>query len=301
MRDPYTVLGVAKQASEAEIKKAYRRLAKQHHPDRNTADPKAKDRFAELNSAYEILGEPAKKTQYDRGEIDADGKPKFQGMDGFGAGREGHESFSFGFGSAAGGASRAGRPAGGAEDIFSNLFGDALRSRSRAQRGEDVQAILTVTLEDIASEAKQRITLPGGRDVEVTIPPGVIEGQTIRLKGLGRSGAGGGEAGDALLTIRIASQDRFIIEGSDLRVRVPVDLEDAILGGKVRVTTPTGTVEMNVPSMTSGGRTFRLKGRGLPVKGGRGDLFVTTEIRLPEQTDERLEEFARARRAARVD
>jgi DnaJ-class molecular chaperone len=163
-----------------------------------------------------------------------------------------------------------------------------------------LQAQLTVALDDVANEAKQRITLPGGREIEVTIPPGVTDGQTVRLKGLGRPGSGGAESGDVHLTIRIAPHDRYTVEGADLRMRVPVDLEDAILGGKVRVDTPTGTVEMNVPPMTGSGRTFRLRGRGLPVKGGRGDLLVTTEVRLPEQPDDRLTEYAKARRAAKV-
>ncbi|WP_375458814.1 DnaJ C-terminal domain-containing protein [uncultured Enterovirga sp.] len=302
MRDPYDILGVTRRADEAEIKKAFRKLAKLHHPDRNAGEAAAKDRFAEVNSAYEILGDPAKRAQFDRGEIDAEGKPKFQGFEGFGAGgREGFEGFSFGFGQG-GQAPPGGGPRGGAgEDIFSHLFGEAMRGgRSRSRRGEDIQAVLTVTIEEIASEARQRLTLPGGREVDVTLPPGVVEGQTIRLRGLGAPGQGGAEAGDVLLTIRMAPQDRFAVEGSDLRIRCPIDLEDAVLGGKVRVSTPTGTVEMNVPAMTSSGRTFRLRGQGLPTKTGRGDLLVTAEIRLPEGSDEALTEYAQARRAARV-
>lgn len=299
MRDPYEILGIPRKADEAVIKKAFRKLAKEHHPDRNT-DAKAKDRFAEVNAAYEILGDPAKRAQFDRGEIDAEGKPRFQGFEGFtgGGGREGFEGFSFGFGS--GPAAGAGR-GGAGEDVFSHLFGEALRGgRARARRGEDIQAILTVTLEDIATDAKQRITLPGDREVEVTIPPGVVEGQTVRLRGLGGPAQGSAPAGDLLLTIKIAPQDRYTVEGSNLRLRAPVELEDAVLGGKVRVTTPTGDVEMNVPPMTTSGRVFRLRGKGLPVRGGHGDLLVTAEIRLPAGPDEALVEYARARRAAKV-
>jgi DnaJ-class molecular chaperone len=312
MRDPYTVLGVQKGAGEADIKKAFRKLAKQHHPDRNADDPKAKDRFAELNSAYEILGDETKRAQFDRGEIDADGKPRgFSGFEGFGGGGGGggaREGFPFGFGGG-GGAPFGARGARGAagEDIFSQFFGEAMRgasggARSRSSRGEDIEASLTVAIEDLAREAKQRIVLPGGREVEVTLPAGVADGQTIRLRGLGRPGQGqGAEPGDVLLTIRLAPSDRYTIDGADLRLRVPVELEDAILGGKVRVTTPTGAVDMNVPAMTSSGRTFRLRGKGLPVKGGgRGDLFVVAEIRLPEAQDDELAEFARKRRAAKV-
>ena len=304
MRDPYTVLGVQKGASEADIKKAFRKLAKQHHPDRNADDPKAKDRFAELNSAYEILGDEAKRAQFDRGEIDADGKPR--GFEGFGGGGGGaREGFPFGFGGGGGSpfGARGARGAGG-EDIFSQFFGEAMRGatgggRARSARGEDIEANLTVSVDDLAREAKQRIVLPGGREVEVTLPGGVADGQTIRLRGLGRPGQGSGaEAGDVLLTIRLAPSDRYTVEGADLRLRLPVDLEDAILGGKVRVTTPTGAVDMNVPPMTSSGRTFRLRGKGLPKKDGtRGDLLATTAVMLPEAEDATLTEFARGRRA----
>jgi DnaJ-class molecular chaperone len=306
MRDPYEILGLSRTAAEADVKKAFRKLAKQYHPDRNASDPKAKDKFAEINTAYEILGDATKRAQFDRGEIDGDGKPRFQGFEGFGqgggAGREsGFEGFSFGFGGGNPFSARGGRASGGGEDIFSQLFGETLRgARSRPARGEDVAASLSVTIDDIAGDAKKRVVLPGGREVEVTIPPGVADGQTIRLRGLGQPGTGGAEPGDALLTIRIVQNDRYTVEGSDLRMRLPVDLEDAILGGKIRIPTPTGTVEMAIPAMTSSGRTFRLRGKGLPKRGGRGDLLVTTEVALPEKADEQLTEYATKRRAART-
>jgi len=306
MRDPYDVLGVSRTASEDDIKKAFRKLAKTHHPDRNASDPKAKDKFAEINTAYEILGDAAKRAQFDRGEIDAEGKPRFQGFQGFGSRggpREGSfEGFNFDFGFGGSTNGRGGSRGGMGDDIFSQLFGEAFRSaergqRGRRQRGEDVSATLTVTLEDIASEAKKRVSLPTGRDVEVTIPKGVADGQVIRLRGLGREGV---EPGDAHLTISIAPHERFTPEGGDLRLRLPVDLEDAILGAKVRVPTLTGAVEMSIPPMTSSGRTFRLRGKGLPSKQGRGDLLVTAEVRLPANEDELLLEYARKRKAARV-
>src|SRR3954465_12859834 len=234
MRDPYQILGVPRTASEAEIKKAYRKLAKAHHPDRNANDPKAKDKFAEANSAYEILGDAAKRAQFDRGEIDAEGKPRFQGFEGFGGPRGGHEgdfeSFSFGFGPGGFAGGRRGGARGGAggagDDIFSQLCGEGFRSAERGgargsarRKGEDVEATLTVSLEDVANEAKKRITLPTGRDVDVVIPKGVADGQVIRLRGLGGNGP---VPGDVLLTIRIAPHERFTVEGSNLRVRLPV-------------------------------------------------------------------------------
>jgi DnaJ-class molecular chaperone len=308
MRNPYDILGVSRTANEAEIKKAFRKLAKTYHPDRNANDPKAKDKFAEVNAAYEILGDAAKRAQFDRGEIDAEGKPRFQGFEGFAGARGGggsdgdFESFSFGFG-------RGGpRPGTGGDDIFSQLFGEAFRSAGRAgggrassqkARGEDVSATLTVTLEDIAGEAKKRVLLPSGREVEVTVPKGVADGQVIRLRGLGRGGPMN-DLGDALLTIRIAPHEHFTLEGENLRCRLPVELDQAILGGTLRVPTLTGAVDMKIPPMTSSGRTFRLRGKGLPGKDGRGDILVTTEIRLPDKADEDLLEYARKRRSERA-
>jgi DnaJ-class molecular chaperone len=309
MRNPYDVLGVPKGASEADIKKAYRKLAKAYHPDRNAGDAKAKDRFAEANSAYEILGDTGKRGQFDRGEIDAEGKPRatgFEGFGGFGGGRPG------GFG----GFENAGRgrgPGGGGmgaggmgDDIFSHLFGEAFRAGGagpgprEAPKGEDVAAELSVTLEQVASEEKLRLSLPNGRDVDVVVPRGVVDGQVIRLRGLG-SPAGRGAPGDALLTIRILPHARFTPEGADLRVSVEVPLEDAVLGGPIRVPTLTGAVEMRIPAMTSSGRTFRLKGKGLPKKDGtRGDLFATTAIALPAAEDAALTDYAKARRGARA-
>ena len=315
MRDPYEILGVSRTASEADIKKAFRKLAKQYHPDRAGKDPKAKDRFAEVNQAYEVVGDAQKRAQFDRGEIDGEGKPRFQGFEGFGGGRAGagasaadFEGFNFGFGSSGPFASRTSTRAGNAgmgEEIFSHLFGEAFRSaerggRSRGAKGEDVQATLTITLEDIAGEAKKRITLPTGRDVDVVIPKGASDGQVIRLRGLGHPGTRGAEAGDVMLTLRVAPHERFVAEGNNLRVRVPVELEEAVLGAGVRVPTLTGAVDMSIPPMTSSGRTFRLRGKGLPGKDGVGDLLATIEIKLPERADDDLLDYARKRRAAKV-
>ncbi len=305
MRNPYDVLGVAKGADEAEIKKAFRKLAKASHPDSNKDDAKAKDRFAEANTAYEILGDAKKRAQFDRGEIDGDGKPRFTGFPGGGQGFPGAGRGGFDFEGATRG-TRSG-PGGGmgggmGEEIFSHIFGEAFRGggRAAAQRGDDVAAELSVTLEQVAGEEKLRLGLPTGRDVDVMIPKGVADGQIIRLRGLGHPGAGGGPAGDVLLTIRLKGHERFIVEGADLRQSIPVPLEDAVLGGTIRIPTLTGAVEMRIPAMTSSGRTFRLRGKGLPRKeGGSGDLFATVAIALPE-TDEALTDYARRRREAQA-
>ena len=308
MRNPYDVLGVAKGASEADIKKAYRKLAKAYHPDTNKNDAKAKDRFSEANSAYEILGDATKRAQFDRGEIDSDGRPRapsgFDGFGGFGGGPGGARSAGLDFESAprsraGGGGIRAG--------ILSHQFGDTFRGGAGGgpgargpMKGEDLAAELSVTLEQVASEEKLRISL-GARDVDVVVPKGVVDGQTIRLRGLGNPGGPRSSPGDALLTIRILPHPRFTVEGADLRTSVDLALEDAILGGPIRVPTLTGAVEMRVPAMTSSGRTFRLKGKGLPKKDGtRGDLFATTAISLPASEDENLIAYANARRAART-
>jgi len=316
MRNPYDVLGVSRSATEADIKKAFRKLAKTYHPDRNKDDPKAKDKFAEVNAAYEILGDEQKRAQFDRGEIDAEGKPRFQGFEGFGGGRGGARTedfagFSFSTGGGPFGGRRGGRGfnADAGDDLFSQLFGDAFRqagdgmrqghTRTKPQKGEDVSATLTVTLEEIAGEAKKRVKLPTGRDVDVVIPKGVSDGQVIRLRGLGQ-GAPGADPGDALLTIKIAPHERFTPEGSNLRLRLPIEIEEAILGGPVRIPTLTGAVEMTIPPMTNAGRTFRLRGKGLPGKTGPGDLLVTMEIKLPEVVNEELMDYARKRRSAKA-
>ncbi|GEP06730.1 DnaJ C-terminal domain-containing protein [Methylobacterium oxalidis] len=313
MRNPYDVLGVPKGASEADIKRAFRKLAKAYHPDRNKDDARAKDRFAEANSAYEILGDAGKRAQFDRGEIDAEGKPRatgFEGFSGFGGGRA--NSFDF-----EGMARSRGGGGGIGEDIFSHLFGEAFRAGGAGPggpggfqrggpggahaKGDDVQAELSVTLEQVGAEEKLRLALPTGREVDVVIPRGVVDGQTIRLRGLGHPAGLRGEPGDALLTIRVLPHPRFKQEGTDLRTSVEVPLEDAVLGGSIRVPTLTGAVEMRMPPMTSSGRTFRLRGKGLPKKDGtRGDLLATTAIVLPE-ADAALSEYARSKRAAKAE
>lgn len=302
MRDPYQVLGVARAASEAEIKKAYRKRAKDLHPDRNRDDPKAQDRFSELNSAYEILGDDTKRKQFDRGEIDAEGKPKFQGFEGMGTGRGGRSGgFEYHFGQ---GGSPFGR-GGGAEqgfdpaDIFGSLFGDAARRGGRAraepQKPPEQSFTLSVSLAEAATGATRRVKLPHGREVEVTIPDGVADGKVMRLRGLGQTDPFSGEAGDLLMTIKVKPDPRFTVEGNDLRTRVAVPLAQAVLGGPLHVPTLTGAVEMRIPPLTGTAKQFRLRGKGLKgEKGQVGDLFVAIDIEMPE-TDAELTALMKAR------
>ena len=303
MRDPYEVLGVPRGASAAAIKSAYRKLAKKHHPDNNKNDPKAAARFSEINSANEIIGDEDKRKQFDRGEIDAEGKPRFQGFPGGGfaggdrrgrAGPGGFESYSFRTGGAG--------PGGGSfEDILNSMFGGAARG-ARPGTGSafefdtggvaldlDLTVAMTVSLEESVKGAEKRVRLPTGKELNVKIPAGVIAGQQIRLKGQGET-APGHPPGDLLITVNIAPHPFFKVDGSDLRVDLPITLYEAVLGGKVRVPTLSGAVDLSIPKNTSSGRTFRLKGKGLPkAAGGAGDLFVTTRIMLPDGNDADLE------------
>lgn len=306
MRDPYEVLGVQRGATAAELKSAYRRLAKKLHPDANKHDPKAASRFAELNAAYEILGDADKRKAFDRGEIDAEGKPRFRGFEGFGAGRGGgaregaFETFTWGPEGFHRGGGAGPRGFGGIDEILKGVFGGGGQARGGFQFEpedfgappmRDVTVALTITLEEAAQGGVRRIHLPSGREVEVKIPTGLTSGQQIRLKGQGLSGPGG--VGDALITVTIAPHPTFQVDGTDLRIDVPVTLYEAVLGGKVRVPTLTGAVELAIPPGTSSGRTFRLRRKGLPSKVGPGDLLATIRIVLPERSDPELEQLMR--------
>ena len=299
MRDPYEVLGVPRGASAAAIKSAYRKLAKKHHPDNNKNDPKAAARFSEINSANEIVGDEDKRKQFDRGEIGADGKPRFQGFPGGdprrrASGAGGFES-SFRTGGGPGGAGGA-----GFEDILNSMFGGAARG-GRPGGGRtfefdtggigldlDLNVAMAVSLEESVKGGEKRVRLPTGKEFNVRIPAGVVAGQQIRLKGQGET-APGHPPGDLLITVSIAPHPYFKVDGSDLRLDLPVTLYEAVLGGKVRVPTLGSAVELSIPKNTSSGRTFRLKGKGLPKAGGTGDLFVAIRIILPDGNDAELE------------
>jgi len=305
MRDPYEVLGVAKTAPAKDIKSAFRKLAKKYHPDSQPDDPKAKERFAEVNQAYEIVGDAEKRKAFDNGEIDAEGKPRFQGFEGaqgdpFGGFRRtqrgpgGAQHFEF--------RSAGGDPFGGA-DIFSEIFGQSFsqgaRQGGRAGGGRppgmgDINATLEVDIEDVATAAKVTAVFPDGRKIAVKLPRYVEDGQTIRLKGQGAE-TPFGERGDALVKILVRA-GRYRIEGRDLHLDPPVELRDAVLGEKVTVDTPSGKIALNVPAWSSSDKVLRVKGRGLPLKGGgHGDLYAHVRLMLPEGGDKELEALMRAK------
>lgn len=268
-RDLYETLGVKRGASDAEIKGAYRKLAKQLHPDRNKDNPKAADRFKELSSAYAILEDDAKRGQYDRGEIDADGNPRMPQ----------------GFGGAAAGGNGAGYTfTGDPTDLFSELFGrrgGGFGAGARVQRkGADAAYRLPVPFEAAARLDAQRVALANGRTLDVRLPAGFDSGAQVRLAGQGEAGPGG--AGDAIVTLEIGAHPHFTRDGDDVRLELPIRLDEAVLGARVRAPTVDGAVTVSVPAGSSSGRTLRLRGRGFHRKaGGRGDQLVTLRIDLP--------------------
>jgi DnaJ-class molecular chaperone len=310
MRDPYDVLGVAKNASAKDIKSAFRKLAKKYHPDQNPDDPKAKERFAEANQAYEVVGDETKRAQFDRGEIDASGKPRFAGFESAGGG-DPFEAFRRAGGRGPGGARfefRSGGLDGDAGDIFSEIFGQSFRRGAggpggpgagarQAPTGADLNVTLDVTVEEMATAAKVTAAFPDGRKIGIKLPAFVEDGQTIRLKGQGAPSPLGAP-GDALVKVRLARHPLYRVDGRDLHVEVPVPLADAVLGAKVAVETPYGRLAVSIPAWSSSDRKLRLKGKGLPLKGGgHGDLYAHVRIMLPEGGDADLEALMRATKA----
>jgi DnaJ-class molecular chaperone len=297
--DLYQRLGLKRDASEAEIKKAYRSLAKQLHPDRNTDNPDAAKRFGEVTAAYDLLSDKDKRAQYDRGEIDEEGNPKMPFGSGFGgysagagANPGGFENFNFG-----------GADAADLSDLFEGLFGataggrrgggpfSGFRQRSAPpQKGADIAYRLKVPFDDAVALKAQRITLADGKTIDLSLPPGLEDGTKIRLAGKGHEGPGG--RGDAIVTIAIAPHRFFRREGNNIRLDLPVTLREAVLGAKVKVPTAEGAVMLTIPKGTSSGKVLRLKGRGFTAKDGkRGDQLVTVEIEVPAN-DSDLQKFA---------
>ena len=309
MRNPYSVLGVDKNADEKAIKSAFRKLAMKYHPDQNPNDKSAQAKFADANQAYEIIGDKEKRAQYDRGEIDEAGKPKFAGFGGFGggAGSRQHGGSPFGGGGFSGG-----------DDIFSEIFGAAFGGSAQTNRNSrhdahvnmgggdfggfaganrggraaslDLEMKAAVTIEDLM-RGKTNVRMPDGKQISVSIPPEAEDGQVIRLKGKGNT-APGRKQGDALVTLKMRRDQRYERSGVDLRSDVPLPLKTAVLGGKIPVETMDGKLSLSVPPQTNSGKVFRLKGKGLPTKsGGHGDLLVSTVIQLSEDDLSGLTQF----------
>ncbi|MGE0752628.1 MAG: DnaJ C-terminal domain-containing protein [Variibacter sp.] len=284
MRNPYEVLGVAPTASVSEIQKAYRKLAKKLHPDLNPGDKTAEEKFKEVTGAYDLLGDADKRKRFDNGEIDESGaeRPQHQYYRDFATTDRGHHAYS---------------DSSGFSDFMDedDAFAEFLRRSQRARanrRGADLRYRLPIDFVESITGANKRLTLPEGGTLDVKIPPGLVDGQTLRLKGKGAPGAGKGGPGDALIEVEVLPDPRFTRDGDNISIEVPISLSEAVLGGRVRVPTPTGDVTMTVPKGSNTGTTMRLKGKGAPRReGGQGDEFVKLKIVLPKSPDPELEAF----------
>ena len=285
MKNPYEILGVAKSASQEEIKKAYRRLAKELHPDLNPDDKIVEQRFKEVASAYDILSDTEKRRRFDQGEINADGSERpgahyqrayaHAGAGGFDF-RESEVDIS---------------------DVFADLFGRRRRGRqySPTEKGQDLKLALRLTFLEAANGVSRRIQLPDGRSLDVNIPSGAEEGRTLRLKGQGQPGSVGGPAGDVLIEIQVDPHHNFDRQGLDVYLELPVTLAEAVLGGRINVPTISGNVTVAVPAGSNTGTKLRLKGKGIvAAKGSRnGNQYVTLRVVLPDKADKELTEFVR--------
>ena len=286
-QDPYSELGIARGTSQEEVRKAFHKLAKDLHPDRNPGDKPAEERFKRVSAAFDIVGDPEKRAKYDKGEIDADGReappPGFRGGPGGGA--------PFGPGGA------------DLDDILGGMFSARGRGGGRgfAMRGSEVQARLEVELEETIAGATRRVSFSDGRMLDVTIPKGATEGQVLRLRGQGYPGRGGGPAGDALIELSIRPHPVFRREGADLHMDLPVSIPDAVLGAKIEAPTPDGAVSLSVPRGANAGSQLRLKGRGAydGASGRRGNLIAHLVLTLPDRVDPELERFAEGWRKER--
>jgi len=281
--DPYKELGVSKGASAEEIKKAFRKLAKELHPDKNPGDKAAEERFKRVTAAFDLLGDAEKRAKFDRGEIDADGREQFRG---FGGGSRGGAAGGFsGFG---GSGNR-----GGFEDIdLSDLFaGFGGRGNGfGGGKGQDIRATLDVSLEEVIAGTTRRIQFSDGRMLDVAIPKGAADDQVVRLRGQGAPGRSA--PGDALIELRVLPHPLYRRDGANLTMDLPISVPDAVLGGKVQVPTPDGKVVMSLPKGSNSGKVLRLKGRGAYAEGRRGDLLAKLVVTLPEEADDLLVRFA---------
>jgi DnaJ-class molecular chaperone len=289
--DLYAILGVQREASAEDIRRAYRDLAKKHHPDLNPGNQAAEERFKAVASAYVILGDADKRGRYDRGEIDAAGaetRPENPSYRGYAEGAPGARYRHY----ANGGPEMSEADLG---DLFEDLFAGQREARESApRRGRDHGYTLTIDFLDAVAGASKRLALPDGKGLDVRIPLGIEDGQTMRLKGQGSAGRHGGPAGDALIEIHITPHPYFRREGQDIHVELPISLSEAVLGGKIAVPTPTGRVAMTVPRRSDTGAVLRLRGRGVAAHGGQpaGDELVTLKVVLGD-ADDALETFLR--------
>lgn len=290
MRDPYEVLGVPRSASDREIKQAYRKLAKELHPDVKPGDSAVAERFKEVSAAYKLLSDKELRGKYDRGEIDASGQQRQQfryeyaGGAGGPRGGQGFSGFRFDFGG------------GGPEDLFADLFGGAGRRGTwgGARTGAEHRYRINVSFLDAARGATRRLTLPGGKTLDVRIPPGIESGRSIRLRGQGGEAPPGGTPGDVLIEVTVEPHPHFTREGADIYLELPISLSEAVLGAKVSVPTIDGPVQLTVPKNANSGRKLRLKNRGIALRSGRGDQYVTLQVVLPARPDPELEKLIRS-------
>lgn len=287
MRDPYEVLGVPKGADISEVKKAYRKLARQLHPDLHPGDAKAESRFKEVAASYDFLSDPERKLKYDRGEIDTSGAPRAE--------RTFYRTYA-----ESDARSRYNDPRGFARDfegmdIFSDLFGGGFRgAQTAAMRGADVRATLEIDLLDAVKGTVREVTLQGGKRLAVTIPPGSEDGDVLRLKGQGPAGLGGGPAGDVNIELKVQPHPYFTRRGKDIYAEVPVTLSEAVLGAKIEVPTVDGPVTLSVPKGSNSGTRLRLRGKGVPSRSGeRGDQYVILKVVLPDKPDPELTQFVK--------
>lgn len=294
--DPYATLGVPRTASDAEIKKAYRKLAKDLHPDLNPGDASAVDRFKKVSAAYDLLRDPEQRASFDRGEIDASGAERqeqrfYRDFADTAGGRRYHSSAGF-------------EDFADVSDIFGDFFGRQAGTAAEGLRfrGGDLRYQMEIDFLDAVNGAERRITLPDGGSLDLSIPAGVRDGATLRLRGKGTPGIGGGGPGDALIDIVVRPHSVFQRDGDDIVVEAPITIDEAVLGGKIEVPTIAGAVRMNVPERSSSGDTLRLRGRGVKSKGRKaGDQRVILKIVAPEEPDPELEAALRAWRDRRKD